>query len=205
MTHPLDALTLANVPLLAVPRFGELLPITTSHRLLMAGNGVWLELKREWLHVRTRLATVKVAVPYGDIPSGMLELAPATADITASIRAFTQDAKQYAPLEHAALLVFNRITGKTSLCEVDITRRTEGRCDYVIPPLGEDECLIGDIHSHGHTRAFFSSRDDRDDADSVKLAIVVGDLNRDAPSVTGRLCLLGHYINLPQMEAALND
>ena len=56
--------------------------------------------------------------------------------------------------------------------------RTQGRLEYGPLPRPEGFLWLGDIHSHGDSRAFFSGTDDRDDGQDG-LRIVMGRLNRD--------------------------
>ncbi len=66
--HPMDITLQQSFPTVMVPRFGDLAPLeTTGERLLIAANGVFLEVSRPWLRLVRRVAQfdVKTAVPYG--------------------------------------------------------------------------------------------------------------------------------------------
>jgi len=56
--------------------------------------------------------------------------------------------------------------------------RTEGRVEYGSLPRPDDFLWLGDVHSHGDLRAFFSDTDDRDDGQDG-LRIVMGRLDRN--------------------------
>jgi PRTRC genetic system protein A len=57
--------------------------------------------------------------------------------------------------------------------------------------LEEGEFLVLDLHSHGKFDAYFSERDDADDAGSMKFSGVIGNLNTGTPTTVMRLNLLG--------------
>src|SRR5512143_2580712 len=81
MTHPLDAALLAAMPTITVPRYGAFEPLTApGQRLLVAANGLFLEVRREWLHAIAECGCIDadVQLPYGsvqpqlDLPRGAL-------------------------------------------------------------------------------------------------------------------------------------
>ena len=55
------------MPTVMVPRYSELEELATAgDRILMAANGVWLEICRAWLYVRVPIALPPlIPVPYG--------------------------------------------------------------------------------------------------------------------------------------------
>jgi PRTRC genetic system protein A len=77
--------------------------------------------------------------------------------------------------------------------------KSTGSVRYELRELDDHESVAIDMHSHGHIPAFFSDTDDRDDAGSVKISGVVGNLDSDTPTAAFRLCVLGLYlpINVP--------
>ena len=67
--HPADAALQQSFPSVLVPRFGALAPMERSgERLLIAANGIFLEIVRPWLRVVRRLGTFqyRTAIPYGE-------------------------------------------------------------------------------------------------------------------------------------------
>ena len=62
-----DVALQSMMPTVMVPRYSQLEELDTAgNRILMAANGVWLEVCRAWLYVRVPIAKPSVIpVPYG--------------------------------------------------------------------------------------------------------------------------------------------
>ena len=61
--------------------------------------------------------------------------------------------------------------------------RTDSRLEYGSLPRPDGFLWLGDVHSHGDLRAFFSDTDDQDDGQDG-LRIVMGQLDRPTPDVS---------------------
>lgn len=196
-----DAIILAHTPVLAVPRFGELAALEKAgHRYLVDEEGLWIEVRRPWLHVRAPIAS-RFATAYGGghaLPFGRLErlmqYAFTDEDLNRIQTLFLHDARRAMPDEFAAWAIFDERTRRLEYRPLIADLATEGGLQGIRRPRLEDhEHLAIDLHSHGRLDAFFSSTDDADDAGEVKLAVVVGKLDRE-PRWDTRLCLLGLFI-----------
>lgn len=185
-----------------VPRFSTLSPLAQSgHRFLMGSNGLWLEIKRPWLHARVQLTEpAPVAMPYGTVepvvdlalPSLSLEL----------LRQFTDMARASCPIESAVWIVWNESSGQLALRQLPVLSAGAGHVHFERPQLAPGEHLVIDLHSHGASRAYFSQQDDLDDRGEVKISGVFGHCHQEHLSVKFRLCLLGKFIPLSADLAA---
>lgn len=164
-----DTVLQAAFPTLAVPRFGALpeLPIGRK-RLLVAADGLYLEVRSAALHARLRLADV--ATPNGECdefirPTGgrldhnwigrLTELALAGGD---------QEVAAGIVLGDGGWALHRPVTISASAGHVSY------RDDF------EDERLLVDMHSHGAHGSYFSSTDDAGDLarPGPYLAVVLG-------------------------------
>ena len=104
---PRDLALQQTCPTLVVPKYGELEPMSDfGHRMLVASDGLWLEVLRPWLHLQVPIAeqeafalpfgplTVKMELTFGRVPPALRER-------------FLADAKAALPDEHAAWLVWD--------------------------------------------------------------------------------------------------
>lgn len=196
--NPLDIALQSVVPTVMVPKYGNLPPMTTNgHRFLVAADGLWLEVKRNWLDLRLPLARQNtVAMPYGNVES-VMEFAsePLPSHL---VEAFAVAAQKASPIETAGWIVRNHVTGVFRLLMLESIEESEAHVHFVRPELDASEEMVIDLHSHGVYPAFFSGQDDIDDAGEVKISVVVGDGNEGVPSVMVRLCALGMAIKLPE-------
>lgn len=198
MSDPRDALLLGVTPMVVAPYFGPpLTPLTGScHRFIVAQNGIWLELVRPWLHVVTKVAEGAVV----RLPAGTL-----SESITLPIKIpqaflaeFVRRAKQTNHLEQAAFITLAP-DGVWSLVDVGIISNGAGHISYQCPRLPAGHEMAIDLHSHAKYPAIFSLDDNIDDNEMVKLAIVIGNCDRDVPTIAARLCVLGKFIPI-QLE-----
>lgn len=194
--NPHDHILQQACPTVMVPRF-EQMPVLddNGHRFLVSENGLWLEVKRPWLHLTWPLAEqVKVAMPYGKLlPSLSLAFTQLPGDL---ITRFINDARMTLPNEFAAWITWDDLTGEFRYHTLQSAIATTAYLRLERPALAENEHLVVDIHSHGHLPAFFSPTDDRDDAGEVKLSVVIGSLGADQqPTSRLRLCANGLTLN----------
>lgn len=195
--NPLDIALQAVAPTLMVPKYGNLDPMSDNgHRFLVASNGLWLQVKRNWLDLCMLLSRqYAVAMPYGEVKPVMeFDFDRLPTDL---VEAFAANAKEVSPMETAAWIVRNHETGAFRLIMLESIDASEAHVHFVRPQLDEAEEMVIDLHSHGTFPAFFSGQDDRDDAGEVKISVVVGNCDLQIPSVVVRLCALGMMIKLP--------
>lgn len=196
----MDIALLAAAPVAAVPRYAPFHPLQESgHRFLLAADGLYLEVRRPWLHYIHQLAKhTAVAIPFGEITKKCELDFGSIGSALPQMKEFAAKAKADAPLEAAASLLWNHAE-KSWRIEYPkiIGEATPGSIQYEQVVLGEDESLAIDLHSHGHLGAFFSETDNADDRGSVKIAGVLGDLDKAQPTVAFRMCVLGLYIEIP--------
>jgi PRTRC genetic system protein A len=138
-------------------------------------------------------------MPYGRVGQ-CTELAfGRISDVLGVIQDFIANARHAAPSETADMLVWDSRRKALTDDNVTVLDKSTGSVRYELRELDDHESVAIDMHSHGHIPAFFSDTDDRDDAGSVKISGVVGNLDSDTPTAAFRLCVLGLYlpINVP--------
>lgn len=190
---PRDALLQAHTPTIMVPRYGELAPLEKNgHRYLVAAHGLWLEVRRPWLHARVPIAFSPVLMPYGQ-PEQQIVYAFGEEALVQLQMHFLRSARIAMPNECAAWGVYDERTGTLGYWPLMSDAASPGSVTFHRPRLAEHEHLAVDLHSHGAGAAFFSEADDEDDAGEVKISVVVGTLDSE-PTFATRLCLLGEFI-----------
>jgi PRTRC genetic system protein A len=199
----LDLTLQRSFPTVMVPR-GEPVSAMESagERLLIAENGVFLEIRRSWISLVRRIAQfdVQTPVPYG-------RAAESTAVCFGSIPAelvgqFSVMARKAVPNETGAWIVWSASTRAFRLVPVLIISHDADSLQYDRPSLSGDEVLVVDCHSHGRHPAYFSSKDDKDDRHDVKMALVIGNCDRPQPSIAARLCAKGIFEESARVPSA---
>ena len=202
MTDPRDAAVQATCPVRAVPRYGDLPVHASGQRMLLAGNGLFVQMKTPWLDCTTRVAEAGMRLPFGSldetisfafgvIPVGLLER-------------FIEQARLALPNETAGALIFNVRTGGLRLAMHEAVAAGPAHVSYRIEELPDDELLAVDLHSHGRLPAFWSAEDDRDDQ-GVRVCGVFGNLDRERPTARFRLVLNGLFKDLVQPWQVAGD
>ncbi len=195
----MDKALLAAAPVAAVPRHAPFHPLQESgHRFLLAEDGLYLEVRRPWLHFIHQLAEHKVvAIPYGPMAAKCEMDFGKLGTALAQLKDFAAKARADAPLEAAASVLWDhrQKSWRIEYPEV-IGEASASRIQYRQVEPGPDESLAIDLHSHGRLDAFFSTTDDADDRGAVKVSGVYGNLDTATPTVAFRLCVLGLYIPL---------
>ena len=203
--HPgseLDAAHWNSAPVICVPRYAPFEPLTEiGHRILVAEGGLWLECRRPWLHLIWPMAgkRVPVALPYGALVA-QCTLAFERLD-QADLRVFTTRARNKMPNETGAWMSWehydgNGTPGRLVWEDTDDITATPRSLTYERPQETDTHSPCIDFHSHGALPAGFTSIDDADDAGEVKIAVVVGNVDKPVPSIAARLCCLGITIPL---------
>lgn len=176
MSNSQDSILQQACPTIMVPLYEEMSLLSRSgHRFLAAADGLWMEIKRPWLHIIWPLAQQNaVAMPYGNLKQSIsfsFDCIPAE-----PLDQFMDDACRTLPNEFAAWIVWNSETKAFSYRPLLAKIAGPVYLNLERPVLGEHEHLVVDIHSHGHLPAVFSKIDDMDDAGEVKLSVVIGSL-----------------------------
>ncbi|WP_321936201.1 PRTRC system protein A [Paraburkholderia sp. J8-2] len=188
-----DLVLQGSFPSVMVPTREPVAPMTApGERLLIASNGVFLEINRPWIRLVRRLASFewRTPVPYGEAAE-LTEL-PCGAVPAELIAEFARMARAALPNEVGAWIVWDVVTGLFRLVPLPSLSHSPAHLTYERPELRDGEWLVVDCHSHGSGRAYFSTTDDRDDQHDVKFALVLGHCHR-VPSVALRLCAKGRF------------
>lgn len=157
----------------------------------VARDGLWQDLSSDWLGLRHLVAPSAVNLPYGQLKP-FVDWRCSFPPI-AIWQEFAEQARLAMPNECAAMFVWNPATNAWRLAMREALSASPTRVDYRNPSLDPGEIPVIDIHSHGRSPAGFSAIDDLDDAGSVKIAAVFGNLDEKV-SVAIRLCVAGlHY------------
>lgn len=201
--HDLDAYWAKQVPVLPVPAYATLDPLTAAgHRILVARNGTFAEVRRPWLHALICMGNNNgFALPFGVLREQVALAQPIPRKFLSQ---FTERAHAAFPNETAAWLVWHETQGYRLMPLVESDAGL-GHVRFERPALGDSEHLVLDLHSHGACPAFFSPTDDQDDRGEVKLAAVVGNLGTDRPNWVLRLCLLGILMPLPDQHTLFTE
>ena len=185
----------AACPVIATPRFGPLHDMVNGQRIILAANGVFVQVKLDWLDCIQRLSpALPIPLPYGGIEErltftfGVLPIR--------LIEAFIEAGRRGLPNEVAGALIYSRRSRslRLALCEpLDVSPH---QIDYRVPAMDADETLAVDLHTHGHGLPFWSAKDDRDDQ-GIKVTGVLGCLHQPKPSALFRLAVNGRFHPLP--------
>lgn len=191
--NPVDVALQGSFPSVMVPTREPVAPMDEpGERLLIASNGVFLEISRPWARLVRRLSSFdwRTPVPYGEAAEHTdLMCGSVPAGLVAQFAAMARAAL---PNEAGAWIVWDAATGEFRLVKLPALSHGPGHLHYERPALRAGEWLVVDCHSHGHDRAYFSSTDDQDDQHDVKFALVLGHCDR-VPSVALRLCAKGRF------------
>jgi len=192
MNH-LDAILQQVAPTVMVPRYDKLDPLASNgHRYLAAADGLWLEVRRPWLHMVGKIADSEIPLPYG-IVEPFNAYAFDARDLDPLIVRFELEARAALPNEHAAWALWDEAARRLVYAPVQTLHASAGGIAATRPRIAGNEHLAIDMHSHGILPAGFSATDDADDAGEVKISIVVGSLDRLRPTLATRLCAMGLF------------
>ena len=193
----------ASCPVLAAPRFGELPPMGNGQRIILAANGLFVQVRLDWLDCIQRLAPATgLPLPYGAVQERMV-FAFGRLPIDLIVQ-FIALGRERLPDETAGALVYSRASARLRLVVHPPVSASPGHITYGVPAMAADETLAVDLHTHGRLPAFWSATDDRDDT-GIKIAGVFGDLHQPKPSARFRLVLNGMYRVLPHPWQAVAE
>lgn len=185
----------AACPVLAATRFGPLPEMANGQRIILAANGVFAQVKLDWLDCIQRLSpALPIPLPYGAVDErlafsfGVLPIK--------LIEDFIEAGRRGLPNEVAGALIYSRRTRCLRLALCEPAAASPDRIDYRVPPMEADETLAVDLHTHGQGRPFWSDVDDRDDL-GIKVAGVFGYLHHPTPRAEFRLVVNGRFRALP--------
>lgn len=183
-------------PVIAAPRFGELPPMKNGQRIVIGANGVFVQVRLDWLDCIQPLMPQSPALrlPYG-IVREKIALAFGVLPVRL-IEPFIAAARARLPDEVAGVLIHARRTGQLRLAVCETLRASPVRVHYRLPALATDETVAVDLHSHGCGAPFWSAEDDRDDM-GIKIAGVFGNLHLPRPAARFRLAINGLFRPLP--------
>ncbi|CAE6963393.1 PRTRC system protein A [Paraburkholderia domus] len=193
--NPGDSLLQMSFPSVMVPTRESVAAFDRpGERLLIATDGVYLEVVRPWIRVVRRIARydVPTAIPYGRVEAVTQQLCgPVPPQLIAEFRSMARTGH---PIEVMAWIVWNALTGAFRIVQLKAKSQGAGHIEgYQRPDLADGEHLIVDCHSHGAYGAYFSPTDDKDDAFDVKFAFVLGDCGHERLSTAFRLCAKGIF------------
>jgi len=195
MMDPRDVALQASCPVLAAPRFGQLPDMNNGQRLIVANNGLFVQVKLDWLDCVQRLTpALGLPLPYGAVEE-RLRFSFGVLPIRL-IETFVDAGRKGLPDEVAGVLIYQRGTHGLRLALCEPIHASPGRIEYRRPAMDDDETVAVDLHTHGHGLPFWSADDDRDDQ-GIKVAGVFGCLHQSRPLAQFRLVLNGRYKALP--------
>jgi PRTRC genetic system protein A len=179
-------------PVIAAPRFGELPPMENGQRIVVGANGLFVQVRLDWLDCLQPLTLDSPAMrlPYGHVHEriafsfGVLPVR--------LIEAFIAAAKARLPDEVAGALIYSRNAGALRLAMCETLRASPVQVRYRLPELADDETVALDLHSHGCGTPFWSAEDDRDDM-GIKIVGVFGNLHWSRPDARFRLAINGLF------------
>lgn len=192
ISDPRDSALQSACPVLAAPRFGALPDMQNGQRIVIAVNGVFVQVKLDWLDCMLLIAELPSVPP---LPYGTVEARIAFAFGVIPVRlleAFVEAGRMKLPDEIAGGLIYSRRTGKLRMQVYDALQAAPDGIAYRMPQLEEDETIAIDLHTHGRSRAFWSPIDNGDDL-GIKVAGVFGHLHLGKPSAAFRLAVNGFY------------
>lgn len=179
----------AACPVIAAPRFGPLPDMDNGQRIILAANGVFVQVKLDWLDCIQRLSpALPIPLPYGSIEErlafsfGVLPIR--------LIEDFIEAGRRGLPNEVAGALIYSRHSRNLRLASCEPIAVSTERIDYRVPAMAVD------LHTHGQGRPFWSNRDDGDDQ-GIKVAGVFGYLHQAKPQAKFRLVVNGWFHALP--------
>jgi PRTRC genetic system protein A len=166
---PRDAILFSAFPLVPAPRFGNLTEIEVgSKRLVLGGDGLYLEVRSAAMHARLRLSAVRT--PYGDVSEF---IRPTGGPLpTRWIGELAALAIEGGTLEVAAGIVLDGDEWAIQIPPMESS--SESHITY--HDVFDDDRLLIDMHSHGALPEFFSSTDDASDLGrkGPYIAVVLG-------------------------------
>lgn len=200
----LDMVALNVMGLVNAPHSKPLEEMEFGQRIIVARNGMFYNCKNDWLDLNIKLKDIGMELPYGE-SAEHLHYAFGDFDIDL-VKEFVEEAKKVFPSESCGTLIFNKSTKSLRLQMAESISSSVDHINYALGEENVDEVTIGDIHSHPLSHAFFSSQDNDDDKEGIKLSIVVGLSNaNDINSIEARLCINNKYVGLKNLRGHIDN
>lgn len=187
-----------SCPSICVPRFSAFEKSQTDgERVLVASNGVFLEVTRKWGHFIRKVGWffLQTPLPYGEMENHTqlaMEKLPRLL-----LEEFNELARHSSHVEIGASVVWNELSSEFRLLPSEAIDAGAGHLQYKMPDLMDGDHVVIDCHSHSKYPAFFSETDDADDVHAVKFSYVVGNCDQDCLSMKLRLCIKGQFEEIP--------
>ena len=193
---PRDVALQASCPVVAMPKFSQLPEMCSGQRLILARNGVFVHFANPWLQCTVLAGELDtcLSLPFGEHQESVsfsFGVLPLT-----MLQQFVEEGRRALPNEAAGALVFDCDSQRLSLRMHESIDRSMAHIRYRIDPLGPNELLAVDLHTHGRLPAFWSRQDDLDDM-GVRVCGVFGNLDREEPTAQFRLVVNGLRRDLP--------
>ncbi|MBY0240176.1 MAG: PRTRC system protein A [Burkholderiaceae bacterium] len=195
MTDLRDAALLAACPVIAMPKYGPLPPLASSLRLVIAANGLFVQVRLPWIDCIESCGAIDAGLPlpYGSLaPRLRLAFGVIPSEL---LRQFVAQSRRTVPTETAAAIIYCARTGALRLASCTPLTADSTHIAYRLPPLAATEQIVVDLHSHGDAPAFFSPQDDADDR-AIKICGVFGRVRSRHPEARFRLSINGMFVDL---------
>lgn len=185
-----------TIPIQGVPFFGQYEGSNrVGDRVLMAGNGIFLEVTRKWgVFIRKISSEPTIKLPYGTMQEQSHLNLPELPN--ALLKEFNRHAATNCDVEVGASVIWNEHHNKYRLAHSKSLRATGSFLHQELPALEPGDHLIIDCHSHAHHPAYFSPIDNESDANCIKFSYVVGNCNLAHQTHAFRLCVRGVFESL---------
>ena len=197
-----DQLLLAQMPLVAVPTETQVERLNTNgQRLLVAGNGIFIEVRRDWLYAVRQCGSLHpdLQTPFGAVRE-VTELAGKRIP-RSLIDAFVEQARAASPQEVGAIITYDLASETWALRMNRTVSASAVALSYEIPDLASSECRVVDIHSHGEAPAFLSSTDRQDTRGTTAVVMVAGKVSEPKADIVAYLYLQGMPVAIPWSES----
>lgn len=197
-----EKLLLAQLPLVAVPPETRIERLDKNgQRLLVAGNGIFIEVRRDWLYAIRSCGGLDadLQTPFGPFQE-VTELAGKRIP-RALVDAFVERARAASPKEVGALITYDLVLRRWALRMNRSLSASADALSYEIPDLASSEHRCVDIHSHGEAPAFLSSTDRRDTRGTTAVVMVAGKVSEPKADIIAYLYLQGMPFVIPWPES----
>ena len=177
-----DQVLLAQTPLLMVPRFGTMPPLEAGQRRYIAAkDGIYIQARSRAMSVSLKVANTP-PLPFGEWKESLWIIGGRAPHHF--FAQFQDLAQRRAPVEVAALVVWNPLTKEYDYVPRPSLSDSAGHITYRVDDVDEDY-LVFDWHSHGDAEAFFSATDNISDQRGLYIATVLGRCRQPAPHWDG--------------------
>jgi PRTRC genetic system protein A len=185
-----DRLVQKYQPVIMAPKESEVAPCpVNSMRFIMGEEGLYLDTRTKWGALTVGLWQSPVLLPYGPIREhdSFQDRLP---DVTHLIAGHMLDEiVRYAGdgLEWFGVITWDGTQSIYTSTAFDATRDS---LNYGLT-IPQGQSLIAEVHSHGLGAPGFSSVDDQDDLNGIKLSVVIGQCHpdRDSYPIVWRYCV----------------